>query len=166
MKRRRLLPALAVSLMLPALAGCAGLAAPREKPEVTLAGLALRDAGADGQRWALRLRVRNPNPVDLPVDALDFTVDIDDRPFLAGSSTHPVRIPADGEAIVEVDAASDLRGLFRQLRDYRRWQRRGGLDYRLRGTLDAGRYGRLPFERRGRLDLPAGEAPPATGERT
>lgn len=166
MKRRRFLPALAVSLMLPALAGCAAFVAPREKPEVTLAGLALRDIGPDEQRWTLRLRVRNPNPLDLPVDALDFTVDIDDRPFAAGNSTQPLRIPAEGEAIVEVDARSDLGSLFRQLRDYRRWQRRGGLDYRIRGTLDAGRYGRLPFERRGRLELPAGAPPAPAGERT
>lgn len=49
---RPLLLTLPLLLFLLQLAACASLSGLREKPEVTLAGLALREAGLVEQRWA------------------------------------------------------------------------------------------------------------------
>jgi len=141
--------------LLSLLAACTVLGPLREAPQVTLAGLSLTDADLFVQHWRLRLLVRNPNAVDLPVDRLDFTIEVNGEALADGRSEQAVTVPAGGDAVVEVAATSTLGGLARLLRGQRQ-----GLDYRIRGTLDAGAYGRFPFDRRGRID-PGAPVPPS-----
>ena len=131
------------------LSGCASLAP--SKPEVSLAGVSLVEAGLFEQRFALKLRVQNTGRVSLPLDGLAFEVEMNGQPFARGVSAEPVSVPGLGEAVLTVNAVSNLSSLLRQLRELKN---SGGdkLTYRIHGTLDAGLYGRLPFEHRGEID--------------
>ena len=96
------------------LAGCA----PRlQKPEISLAGIDLVGLGLFEQRFVLKLRIRNPNDVDLPVNALNFDVEFNARHFARGVSDKPVIIPRQGETILEVKTVSRLGDVLKPLRD-------------------------------------------------
>ena len=77
------------------LAGCAVLS-PLERPKVSLAGLSLIDANLFEQRYALKLRVLNPNEVALPIQALTYDLELNDQVFGSGASTAAVTVPAYG----------------------------------------------------------------------
>lgn len=146
-----------------ALAGCA--AYPTRAPEVSLANIDIVEAGLLEQRFALKLRVLNPNDADIPVTGLAFDIDINGQPFAKGVSNKSVLIPRLGEAVLEVDALSNLGGVLRQIQEFAKGDREG-LDYRIRGRLIAGSLGSVPFESRGEVKLPRlpGERAPARGE--
>lgn len=116
-----------------------------EPPLVTLADIQLHGAGLLEQRLGLVLRIRNPNPVDLPLDGLTVRLDIDGEPFATGISNEDVTVGALAEEMVTVEAVSATTVLLDQLR------RVTGLeefDYRLSGTLFLRGEDRrsLPFE--------------------
>lgn len=142
------------ALLLAAAALLAACAAPRESarwlaPEVALAGIELRSFGLREQRWALFLRLHNPNPVELPIESLSFVVELAGEPFASGDAVRPLRLPARGEALVELAATTSLADLVRRLRALRPGE---AIDYRIHGSVDAGEHGRYPFARRGRFD--------------
>ncbi len=148
---KRLLAILCV--LCAALAGCASLSGLTQKPEVTLAGLDLLELGLFEQRFALRLRVQNPNDVELPIRGLTFDVELNGQPFAKGLSDQAVVVPRFGEAVLEVKATSNLGSVLRQLRELRK-SGRERVDYRMFGRITLDGLGSLPFERKGEIDTP------------
>lgn len=144
-------------VVLALLSGCAGLAGLREKPTVTLAGLDLLEVGLFEQRFALKLRVQNPNDVELPINGLSFDVALNGQAFAHGVSDVAVTVPRYGEAMLEVRATSSLSSLWRQLRELGKGGGNGGretLNYRVSGTLGLTGLGRQSFVHEGEIAPP------------
>lgn len=135
------------------LSACAGLCGLSQKPEVSLAGLDLVELGLFEQRFVMKLRIQNPNDVDLPINGLAFDVELNGQHFAKGLSAKPVIIPRMGESVLEVTATSNLGSVLRQLRELQK----GGcnrIDYRMSGKLSLDGVGNIPFERLGGLQMP------------
>lgn len=131
------------------LAACA----PRlQKPEISLVGIDLVGLGLVEQRFVLRLRIRNPNDVDLPVNALNFDVELNARHFARGVSDKPVLIPRQGETILEVKTVSRLAEILKPLRDAQK-NGRERIGYRVFGSVDLEGFGSIPFDRSGDVSL-------------
>ncbi len=125
-----------------------------ESPKLTLAGISLIEVGLFEQRFNLRLRVQNPNERELPLQALIYEVEINDRPFGSGVARKPVTIPGFGSAVVEVEMVSNLASVLRQLGEL---DKNGAsrLRYRLRGNAVIGPHGsRVPFQQTGEVGIP------------
>lgn len=133
------------------LAACAGGLA--QKPEISLASLDLVGFGLFEQRFLLKLRIENPNDVDLPIEGLSFDVELNGEPFARGVSAQAVSVPRAGEALLEVRATSNLGGVLKQLRALPK-DGRERIGYRISGQVTVGGLGSRPFERRGDLPLP------------
>jgi len=144
------------------LTACAGMGRYREAPRVSLVSIEPLDMTLLEQRYALRLRIMNPNSVEIPVSGLDYAIEINQREFAYGVSRQAVTIPAFGEAVLDVEVVSSLLGMLRQLQSLQQEQREV-LQYRLSGKLAlAGSPVRLPFDHHGELGWqPAGGAAPA-----
>lgn len=148
------------------LAACAALPGRIEPPRVTLADVRPSQVGLLEQRFRLSLRIQNPNDLALPLEGLDFAVQINGKPFATGVSNRGVTVPALGEAVMEVDAVSNLGGILRQLADLEGGAAGRGLSYRVSGKVHVTGHGAVPFEHSGDLGLPAlptpQQAPPAS----
>jgi len=125
------------------LAACAGVLPHLDKPEVTVAGLRLAGGTLLAPRFMLTLRVSNPNDLEIPVESLAFTVDLNDAPFAEGVSTQALRLPARGAALLEIAVSARLASLLRE------FKADAPPAYRLKGQLVTGRYGRFDFDRKG-----------------
>lgn len=132
------------------LAGCATLAGISEKPRVSLKSVEPLEVGFFEQRFLLRLRVENPNPVTIPIQGLSFSVDLNGQHFADGLSDKAVTLPALGEAVLEVKASTSLGRVLRQLRELSN-DSRTALDYHITGKLHGAGLGGVPFESRGQI---------------
>lgn len=141
-------------LLLPlVLVACSGIPIKPEAPRVTLIGLEPVSVDLFEQRYRVRLRIKNPNALDLPIRGIDFRLDINGQAFADGVGNQRVDVPAYGEAVVELEASSNLFQVFRQLQALQQGKS-PQIEYRLSGTVAAGSLGqRLPFDYSGRLSL-------------
>jgi LEA14-like dessication related protein len=138
-----------VWVLLPA--GCASLRGYREPPRVSLVSIRPLDMTLLEQRYALQVRVLNPNDVALPLAGMDYRIEINRREFAYGVSHQSVAIPAHGEALLDVTVTSTLLDLLRQVQAAGR-DTQPALSYRISGRLDLA-HGphRIPFEYSGSL---------------
>ena len=127
---------------------CAGIAQ-RPKLDVSITELAAAQIGVLEQTYSVKLRVQNPSPVDISTDGVSFSIDLNGKPFARGVSNQSVTIPRLGEAIVDVQAVSDLSGLIRQMRGFE-GVATSGLRYRLSGRFFSGEKP-FPFDYSGSI---------------
>lgn len=148
--RRTLLRALPVLL----LAGCAGMRPGFEQPRVTLRSFRVVPSEGFAPRFAIGLRVVNPNRSALTLRGLSYDVELEGHPLLSGVTGNLPRVPAYGEADIEVVAGVDLLGGLRLFNELISDTQRERLRYALRARLDVG--GLQPFvtlEEKGELSL-------------
>ncbi len=124
-------------------------------PTVTLVSLDVLEANFFEQRYALKLRVQNPNDRDIRLTGLSFEVELNDQPFAKGVSDKPVILKGLCETMVEVTAVSDLAGVLRQVDEYRQGNRKS-VSYRIKGRLVTGFFisWDWDFVNSGAFDLP------------
>jgi LEA14-like dessication related protein len=149
--RRRVCP---LGLALGAvLAGCAALSGVSRPPELALSSIEGVELGLLEQRYQLKLRLRNPNDVDLHVRGLSLAVELNGKPFARGVSDQVVTVPRMGEALLEVSATSSLGSVWRQLREVAKASAQD-LSYRLSGQLSLQGLGNVSFDEKGVLPMP------------
>ena len=135
------------------ISGCTLLPSQIEKPTLHVADVRLIDAGLFEQRFMLSLRVQNPNDFDLPIEALNYALTINDKPFAQGASAKSITIPRLGSGLIEVEGISTLSNLLRQLPRLQGGTLKG-LNYQLKGYLTLQGFGnRVPFDQQGEIGL-------------
>jgi len=156
-----LLPATVIWLAAIFLGACATLSPYKESPRVSLVSIQPQQMSVLEQRFALQLRVLNPNDVVIPVNGLSYAIEINEREFAYGVSQQTVEIPAFGEALLDVEVVSNLLNVMQQLQAMS-GETRSSLDYRLTGKIGlANSPVSLPFDYSGELTyLPAAPAAP------
>lgn len=139
-----------------ALAGCAGLRGPVERPRVSLESFRTVASGGVVPRFAIGLRVVNPNPTPLPLRGMSYAVDFEGRELITGVARDLETIPAFGESRVEVEAGVDLISGIGLLNDLIGQVERDHLTYTVRARLDGGGLRRLiTLEENGELSIAA-----------
>ena len=130
--------------------GCAGLEKHIQTPTVQYAGnrinnVSLHDASVD-----FLIRVDNPNPISLPIQGINYTLDINSKKMLSGSAQPGTQIPAksgtDINLPVVIRYEEFLDGL-QQLIDH------DSFAYALKGEIDLGFF-KVPYNASGTLPLP------------
>lgn len=123
-----------------------------EPPRLQVVDVGLLDAGLLRQQLRLRMRVQNPNDVQLPVQGITYEVQLSGETYATGESQKDILVPALGETEFDVDiTANAAAALLRILGD------RSGRnpEYRVLGRvhLASGVVRSIPFEHKGELKL-------------
>ena len=124
----------------------------REPLSVTIADLKPIEVGVLEQRYALKVRLLNPNDVDIAFDGVVFDLEINDGPFAKGVSNQSGVITRFGETVIDVQAVSGLQNILRQINELLKGQR-ADLTYRIKGRLHGGGFGFTPFESSGKIAI-------------
>ena len=150
----RIIPTFAVIYFSLLLAGCAGLGKPLEPPRVSLADIRVENFTGFETVFRIQLRVINTNDMDLNVKGLEAQLEINGRPFAAGVSNTPVKIPSFGTELVTVAVYSSVINIFKSVYGLHESEE---LKYRLNGKLsvsgDTTFATTLPFESAGVVTL-------------
>ena len=149
--RTRLSVAVLLSLLLGA---CAPKGPPPPHLNVSIADMHVKSMSMMEQIFRLQLRVQNPNNFDIDTDGLSFDIETNGQTFAHGVSNQSVSVPRLSEAMVNVDAVSDLSSILGQIRGVPRMAT-SGFKYRLVGRFFFGQE-RYPFDFSGKIaaDLP------------
>ena len=86
--------------------GCASLVLDAEPPEVLVTNITPLEATLFEQQLKVDIRVRNPNPFELNVTGLDFTLNLNGKRLARGFANRAVTIPRLGDAIVSVNTTT------------------------------------------------------------
>lgn len=150
MKRRNLL--LAVLILI--LTGCALWQ--REPLRVSVAGIEPLPGQGLEARFAVQLRIQNPNDKPLSFDGVSLDLDLAGKPFASGVSDQRGSVPRFGEIVIAVPVTVPALALVRQAIGLARGEPLSKIDYEVRGRL-----GGAGFETLGDIPLPAGLLEPA-----
>lgn len=133
--------------------GCAAMKTAPEKPEVSLVGLSLVNAGLFEQTFKVQLRIQNPNNFDLPLQGLNIKLNLNNQPFITAMSNNHVTIPRLGSTIIDVDAISTLTNLTQQFGGFLKGDM-AGVRYNLNGHVHLIEpIISLPVEKQGEISL-------------
>jgi LEA14-like dessication related protein len=135
-------------------AACSAIPVNLQTPEVSFVGLHAVEASVFEQKLQVRMKVHNPNSIELPVNGLDVDIEVADEPFAHGVSAREFVVPAQGEAefdmLVTANAATALLKLASG-----GGGKAGDVRYKLKGKLSTklGLLRTIPFEETGTLPL-------------
>lgn len=136
------------------LEACAALSI-QEPLSVTIADLQPIEVGVLEQRYALKVRLLNPNDAEITFDGVVFDLEINEIPFAKGVSNQSSVIPRFGEAVIDLQAVSGLQNILRQINELLKGERTS-LTYRIKGRLHGGGFGFTRFDSSGEIAIPAG----------
>lgn len=136
------------------LSGCA-LAPKLLTPELSIVGVQLVGSDLFAQRLKVRVHVQNPNNRVLPVDGLEYTLEVDGQPFATGQSAASFVVPALGAADFDMNVTTNVAGTLVRLLTRSAEARGQGIPYRLSGkiALSSGWLRSIPFEEHGTFNL-------------
>ncbi|MGY6216485.1 LEA type 2 family protein [Methylolobus aquaticus] len=124
-----------------------------KEPEVSLTGLALSDPNPLVPRFRVRLRVENPNDIDVSLDGADATLELNGRPVATGVSRSPLTLKRLAESELDLDVAAQTLGMLEAAAAVLAEDQ---IRYRVQGHLSVlsalGPLGRLPFSFDGAVD--------------
>jgi LEA14-like dessication related protein len=96
----------------------------------------------------------NPTNQPLEVEGLVYDLEINGRTFARGVSDKAFTVPRLSEQTIEVTATGNLGGIVQQVMDIASGSRTR-VDYRIMGRLVTKGSGRVAFDSKGNIPLPA-----------
>ncbi len=143
-------------LLTSAIAGCASL--PGQDPlRVTLAGVeSLPGAGLE-VRFAVKLRVQNPNDMTIDFDGVAVNLEVRGMDLGAGVSDAKGSIPRFGETVLTVPVTVSAFALMRQGLSFAAGDR-GKVTFVVSGKLGGAGFGGMRFKTQGEFEIPGAAA--------
>ena len=103
-------------LILLILSGCAQILTDIKTPQISLVSIVPVELSLFEQRFDLRLRVQNPNSVELPIRGMQYFLQLNGGDFAQGVTNQEINIPEYGEQVVTVPVTTNLSFVFNQLK--------------------------------------------------
>lgn len=136
------------------LGGCAGLGG-RDPLNIHLVGLDPLPGEGLEMRFALKLRVQNPNDRELPYEGVAVELRVNNRPLASGVSDQRGSVPRFGETLLVVPVSISAFSAVRQALGLTEPERLHRVPYVLRGKLGGAPLGSRRFSDSGTFDLGA-----------
>ena len=156
---RRLL-AFTLSLLLLSLSGCALL--PQHDPQnINVVGIEPLPSQDMEIRFAVKIRVQNPNESSINFNGVSLDLDINGQSFASGVSDQSGSIARFSETVLTVPVSVSAFSVLRQTLGLSQTQTLNNMPYVLRGKLAGGLFGTMRFVDSGKLCQPG----PTTGSR-
>lgn len=137
------------------LSGCAGIGPGFEQPQVSVTSFGLApNNNASAPRFAVGIRIVNPNHVALPLKGMSYSVEIDGIRLLNGAKPDLPAVGAYASEDFTIEIAPDLIGSVRLVSELFS-QNRSKLTYRFRAKVDVGALLPLNVVQEGEFSLAA-----------
>ena len=129
---------------------------PGDPPQIQVVGLEPLPGESLEARFALALRVQNPNSRAIDYQGIAVDLQVNGQPLASGVSDQQGRIPGFAEQVIRVPVSISAFSVLRQTWGMANRQAQQQLPYRLRGKLASGWLGGARFDTSGELSWPPG----------
>ncbi|MGY2190055.1 Late embryogenesis abundant protein [compost metagenome] len=150
--------AVILSLLLLSLSACA-LLPNRDPLNINVVGIEPLQSQDMEIRFAVKIRVQNPNESSISFNGVSLDLDINGQPFASGVSDESGSIARFSETVLTVPVSVSAFSVLRQTFGLSQVQTLNNMPYILRGKLAGGLFGTMRFVDSGKLSLPG----PTTG---
>ena len=145
-------------LLLAALAvlpGCSSFGSKLESPELSLVGIQMLSTDMFAQKFKVRVLVKNPNELEIPVRGIDYTIILMGDSFAEGVSNDKFLLPAKGEAEFDMVITTNFVSSFGRLLSRVGGGKLQNLEYEIAGEVlvDKGMIRKVPFSHQGTVDI-------------
>jgi LEA14-like dessication related protein len=154
--RSRLLAGVLVACAaLALLAGCSPLGQKLESPDLSLVGIQMLSTDMFAQKFKVRVLVKNPNAIEIPVRGIDYTIILMGDSFAEGVSSDRFMLPAQGEAEFDMLVTTNFVSSFGRLLSRVGGGKLQDLRYEITGEVlvDKGMIRKIPFSHQGTVDI-------------
>ncbi len=148
-----LIRVLLCSLLAFGLTACSSLGQ-RDPLRIDLVGLEPLAGEGLEVRFAVKLRVLNPNDAAIDFDGVALDLAVNGQPLASGVSDQRGQVPRFGEALISVPVSISAFSAMRQAWGAAGYKPGQGLPYELHGKLAGGLFGTARFTDSGTLDWP------------
>lgn len=148
-----LLRTLLASFFIVSLAACSSLS-PRDPVKIDLVGLEPLPGEGLEVRFAVKLRVQNPNDSAIDYNGISLDLAVNNQPLASGVSDQSGQVPRFGEAVISVPVTISAFSAMRQAMGASRFKAGQGLPYELSGKFAGGLFGTSRFSDSGTLNWP------------
>jgi len=140
-------------LAVPLLASCS-LTPHFETPQLSVVDVRILGGDLWSQRLQVRLHVQNPNDRELPVRAIEYSIEVEGQTFATGESTEPFVVPPLGASDFDMTVNANLAATVLKLIG-RGPDAQNNIAYHLTGklSLSHGFLRSIPFDQRGSFSL-------------
>jgi len=132
------------------MSACSTLNGVVKNPEVLVKEFKLTGVNAEGVSIDLGLNVKNPNPVALVLDEVEYALNVSGEKVTEGVFDKGVNIPAGGEGTVYIPLKFKFTSVGNLLSGF--MNRSFVKDYELSGAAKLGIFS-IPFNQKGTIDL-------------
>ncbi|MBZ9782593.1 LEA type 2 family protein [Pseudomonas sp. REP124] len=156
----RSLYSIVLSMLLLALGACATY--PNNDPlNINVVGIQPMQSQDMEVRFAVKIRVQNPNGTNINYNGVALDLDINGQPFASGVSNESGSVGRYSEAVLTVPVSVSAFSVLRQTYGLSQMQTFHNMPYVLRGKLAGGLFGTRRFVDSGQVSIPG----PMTGNR-
>jgi LEA14-like dessication related protein len=134
------------------LGACAALAPKFEHPRLSVVSVEIRDASLSEQHLRVKMRVMNPNSMALPIEGINYTIQLGDEELGRGVTADSFTVPPQGEAEFDMLMTTNLAATFFKVLP-RLKDTQHPLEYRVVGKVRTGMtfLRSIPFDEKGVL---------------
>jgi LEA14-like dessication related protein len=137
------------------LAGCATLGSNLVSPTVSVLNVQMLSTDMFAQKFKVRIKVENPNDIELKVTGIEFEILLMGDGFAEGNSTDQFLLPAKGEAEFDMAITTNFVSSLGRLISRMGGAKLANVDYEIVGTLyvSKGMVKKVPFNHKGTVDF-------------
>jgi LEA14-like dessication related protein len=137
------------------LVSCASVGPKLEAPQLSLLGVQILAADMFAQKFKVRVKVDNPNDIELPVTGLEYTIWLMGDDFAEGTSDHSFVLPALGEAEFDMTVTTNFVSALGRVISRKGGGKLEDVDYEIAGKVyvDKGLLKKIPFSHKGTVDF-------------
>ncbi len=137
------------------LAGCASLGSNLVSPTVSVLNVQMLSTDMFAQKFKVRVKVENPNDIQLKVTGIEFEILLMGDGFAEGNSSDQFLLPAKGEAEFDMSVSTNFVSSLGRLISRKGGGKLEDVDYEIVGTLyiEKGMAKKVPFNHKGTVDF-------------
>ena len=162
---KRNLRTVLVLLGLVATSSCATLPKDLKAPDFEVMRIEMQSSDMFAQHFKVRLKVQNPNEIEMPIKSLDYKLLLMGDSFGEGMSEQPFVLPANGDAEFDMTLTTNFVSSLGRLISRVGGSKLENIEYEIAGkvVLGKGFVRKLPFDHKGTVDFGKLAGKPAQG---
>jgi LEA14-like dessication related protein len=138
-----------------ALAACSSFGPKLVSPQLSLEGIQILSADMFAQQFKVRVKVENPNALEVAVKGIEYDIELMGDSFAEGTTDHSFVLPALGEAEFDMTVNTNFVSSLGRLVSRMKGGKLEDVQYTITGKLllEKGVMRTIPFSRSGTVDF-------------